>query len=145
MTRCPGTDALTTIASALEWDVEDGMRHLSSCAACAAQLHALQATHEAFEETSEVAGADVDRIMSAIAQQAEQEHTRGRRAQTLGDVIEALLAGATAVTVVSASGAPAPQAINALTFVIVASALFAYRVFFSSQSSASRSSSPSIQ
>jgi lysozyme family protein len=145
MSECPGTDALTTIASALDWDVENGVRHLSSCPNCAQQLHALQVTYEVYDESENFAAKDVDRIMHKIAGEAEREHVRDRKKQTVANVIEALLAGGTAVTVLNASGSGAAPAASALTFAIVATALFAYRVFASSHAIASRSSSPSIQ
>jgi hypothetical protein len=131
MKNCPGTDALTTVASALEWDVEGGVRHLSSCSECAQRLHALQLTHEVYDESEELVARDVDSIMNMLAGAADRERARGQRTQVFGNVIEALLAGASAVAVVSASDLPAPTTVTALTFAVVATALFAYRVFTS--------------
>jgi hypothetical protein len=129
MKDCPSTDALATIAGALEWDVEAGMRHLNSCALCAEQLQMLQITHDAYEERAEISPSDVNSIMQAIAQESARERVRGRRTRTLGDIVEALLAGGTAVTVISASAGAAPTNVMVLTFAIVATALFGYRKF----------------
>lgn len=147
MSECPGTDALTTIASALDWDVENGMRHLNSCAACAEQLRALQITRESYEESAEIGRQDVDRILRTVSAAADRERMRNRRKHAVGNVIEAMLAGGTAVTVLNASGAGAgADALPAtLTFVVVALALLSYRVFASSHATASANSSPSIQ
>jgi hypothetical protein len=131
MKDCPGTDALATVASALDWDVEGGVRHLSSCPDCAQRLQALQLTHEAYDESEELAPRTVDRIMNTLANAAEHERARGQRTQVFGNVIEALLAGCSAVAVVSASDLPAPTTVTALTFAVVATALFGYRVFSS--------------
>lgn len=147
MNECPGTDALTTIASALEWDVDNGVRHLNSCATCAEQLRALQVTRESYDESIEVSRQDVDGILRKISVAADQERTRDRRKHTVGNFVEAMLAGGTAVTVLSASGSGVSAAAlpGALTFAVVAAAVFSYRVFASSQATASASSSPSIQ
>ena len=131
MKNCPGTDALTTVASALEWDVQGGVRHLNSCPECAQRLHALQVTHDVYEESEELAARDVDGIMTVLASAAEQERVSGQRKEVWGNIIEAMLAGASAVAVVSASDLPAPTTVTALTFAVVATALFAYRVFTS--------------
>ena len=138
MKDCPSTDALATIAGALEWDVESGMRHLNSCTQCAQQLHALQSTHNAYEERAEITATEVNSIMQAIAQESAREQVRGRRTRTLGDIVEALLAGGTAVTVISASAGAAPTNVMVLTFAIVATALFGYRKFNANEKVAGR-------
>ena len=136
MKSCPGTDALTTVASALEWDAQGGIQHLSTCPECAQRLHALQLTHEVYDESEELAARDVDRIMNVLASEAERERARDQRNQVWGNIIEAMLAGASAVAVVSASDLPAPTTVTALTFAVVATALFAYRVFTSRRAAA---------
>jgi hypothetical protein len=145
MNDCPGTDALTTIASALEWDVEDGLRHLSSCADCAQQLRIVQTTHAAYEEHEVVPDSMVALITKQLAEQAAHETVRGRRAQSLANVVEALLAGGTAVTVLNTGGLSTPIDLSATVFAMVATSLFSYRVWRSNQATASASSAPSIQ
>jgi hypothetical protein len=145
MTSCPGTDALATIAGALEWDVEQGIKHLSRCETCASNLHALRSVHEAFDVREEVPESVVASIAGAITQSARRERARGKRVQSLGDVIEATLAGFTALAVVNTGGLEVGAAVNASVFAVVATSLFAYRVLRSSHSTAVRSSSPSIQ
>lgn len=127
MKRCPGTDALTTIASALEWDVEDGVRHLNTCPECAQQLRALQLTYLSYEESAEVSPAETNSIMHAIAEAGKRERAVTRRKGAIGDFVEALLAGGTAVTVLNGFGGGVPSNALVLTFAIVATALFGYR------------------
>lgn len=143
--NCPGADALATIAAALDWNVEHGLRHLDTCAVCAEQLHALQLTHDAFEERVAVSDDVVARISHLIAAEAQQETRRERQRNKLGNVIEAILAGLTGVVVASSGGVGVARAATVLIFGAVAMSVFAYRVFASSQATASRSSSPSIQ
>lgn len=145
MTHCPGTDALATIAGALEWDVEQGIKHLSSCESCASNLHALRSVHDTFDVREEVPESVVAGIRAAISASAQQESARGKRVQSFGDVIEAALAGLTALAVVNTGGLDVGSTVNASVFVVVATSLFAYRVMRSNHSTAVRSSSPSIQ
>jgi glycerol dehydrogenase-like iron-containing ADH family enzyme len=128
MSKCPGTDALTTIASALEWDVEQGLRHVNTCPECAEQLRALQLTHQAYEEGEEVSPVEVNSIVAALADARAAEHVRNRRTSRIGDVVEALLAGGTAVTVLNATGTAAPTSVAVATFGVVAMGLLGYRV-----------------
>ena len=145
MSNCPGTDALTTIAGALEWNVEDGLRHLSTCPDCVQQLRTVQSAHAAYEERAEVPERVVAMINHTLTQAAAQETARGRRAQSIGNLVEAMLAGGTAVAVLNAGGLSASLDVSATIFAMVATSLFGYRVWRSSQATASTSSSPSIQ
>ena len=145
MTSCPGTDALATIAGALDWDVEQGIKHLSNCESCASNLDALRSVHAGFDVREEVPENVVANIAAAITESARQERARGKRVQSLGDVIEAALAGFTALAVVNTGGLEVGAAVNASVFAVVATSLFAYRVLRSNHSTAARSSSPSIQ
>ena len=145
MSECPSADALTTIADALDWDVEHGLRHLNTCGACAEQLQALQHTHDAFEETVAVSDDVVAKITHLIAAERVHESSHEQRRNKLGNVIEALLAGLTGVVVVSGGGIGGSGAAVALVFGAVATTVFAYRVFASSHVKASRNSSASIQ
>ena len=145
MTNCPGTDALATIAGALEWDVEQGIKHLSTCETCARNLHALRSVHDTYDVREEVPETVLTRISATITESAQQERARGKRVQSLGDVIEAALAGLTALVVVNTGGLEVGAAANASVFAVVATSLFAYRVLRSNHATAVRSSSPSIQ
>ncbi|HEY0305854.1 MAG TPA: hypothetical protein VGC44_12860 [Longimicrobiales bacterium] len=145
MTNCPGADALATIAGALEWDVEQGIKHLSSCEVCGEQLRALRAVRVAYDVREDVPASVVARIGDAIGAAAARERTRGKRTQSLGDIIEAVLAGLTALTLLSTGGMDVPVAVGAGVFGLVATSLFAYRVTRSSHATAVRSSSGSIQ
>jgi hypothetical protein len=143
--NCPSADALTTIAGALDWEVERGLHHLNTCSACAEQLRALQFTHDAFGESVAVGDDVVARITHLISAEARHEAAREHRRHTLGNVIEAVLAGATGVVVASGGGVGLSGGATALVFAAVATAVFGYRVFASSQADASRNSPASIQ
>ena len=145
MNSCPGTDALATIAGALEWDVETGIRHLSSCESCAHQLGVLRDVRLAYEIDAPLPAGMERRITSALHEAAFREEKRTRRAQGIGDLIEAILAGATALAVVNTGGVDVSAAVSAGVFAVVATSLFAYRVIRSTHATAVRSSSPSIQ
>lgn len=143
--NCPSADALTTIAGALDWDVEHGLQHLNRCSACAEQLRALQFTHDAFNERVAVGDDVVTRITHLISAEARHEKTREQRRHKLGNVIEAGLAGLTGVVAASGGGVGLSGGATAVVFAAVATAVFGYRVFASSQATASRNSPASIQ
>ena len=145
MTECPSTDALTTIADALAWDVDAGLRHLASCSKCAVELDALQTTHVAYEEQQVVAGDVVADITTALSNAARVERARQQQKQSIGNIIEAILAGATALAVASGGGMAITNPGAVAIFAVVASGLFGYRVLTSSHSMDVRNSSPSIQ
>lgn len=145
MSNCPGTDALVTIAGALAWDVDEGIRHLTSCVQCREQLQLLASVHGTYDEYDDLNAQTIAQITQMLAAEAGQEARRGRRVRAMGDVAEALLAGGTAVAVVSASGLTVSGMLSAGLFAVVATSLFGYRVIRSSQATASPNSSPSIQ
>lgn len=145
MNTCPGTDALTTIAGALEWDVDAGIRHLSSCEACADQLRALRDVRIAYETHELLPHGIEQRITHALHEEGLREGRRTRRGRSAGDLIEAILAGGTALAVVNTGGVDVSAALSTIVFGVVATSLFAYRVIRSTHSTAVRSSSPSIQ
>ena len=145
MNHCPGTDALTTIAGALEWDVEQGIAHLGSCASCGGQLRALRDVRTAYAAEERLPDVVTQKITAALAEAAALERTRRKRSQNLGDVVEALLAGGTALAILNTGGMDVPAVLSAAVFAVVATSLFSYRVIRSSHSTAVRSSSPSIQ
>jgi transcriptional regulator NrdR family protein len=127
MSKCPDTDALTSVASALDWDSENGIRHLSSCADCQQQLRTLEQTHVAYAETGSVAATDIERILQKLSTAREEEEVRQRGGRTLTNLVEAALAGATALTIVQASGATAPATLTAIIFALTAGAVLGYR------------------
>jgi hypothetical protein len=145
MKDCPGSDALTTIASALDWDVDSGLRHLSTCTDCAQQLRSVESTHAAYDERVAVPERVVSAITNRLSQEAALESARGQKTQSIGNVIEALLAGGTAVTVLNTGGLSTPPTLTVTVFAIVATSLFSYRVFRSSHASTSANSSSAIQ
>jgi predicted anti-sigma-YlaC factor YlaD len=136
MSDCPGTDALATIAGALEWDVDEGVKHLTSCDACREQLRALRDVYVAYEASESVPEHVLARVGSAVAHEAARERSRGRKVENVGDVIEAILAGATAMAVLQTGGLDVPAALRIVVFGVVATSLFAYRTIRSSHSTA---------
>ncbi|HET9439840.1 MAG TPA: hypothetical protein VFO52_06700 [Longimicrobiales bacterium] len=145
MSNCPGADALVTIAGALAWDVDEGIRHLTSCVQCRNQLQLLASVHGTYDGYDDLSEQALAQITLTLSAEAEREAHRGRRARAVGDVAEALLAGGTAVAVVSASGLAVSGTLGAGLFVVVATSLFGYRVMRSSHATAAPNSSPSIQ
>jgi hypothetical protein len=143
--NCLGADVLTTIANALDWDVEHGLRHLNTCNICGDQLRALQVTHDAFAESVAVSDDVVAKITHLISAEADHEQARERRRHKLGNIVEALLAGLTGVMVASGGGVGMSGSATALVFAAVATTVFGYRAFASSHASASRNSAASIQ
>ena len=136
MSNCPGTDALATIAGALEWEVDEGLKHLTSCTACGEQLRALRDVHSAYEAHEPVPESVLARVNAVIADEAAGERAKHRKVQNLGDLVEAILAGVTALAVVNTGGINVPAALSAAVFAVVATSLFAYRTIRSSHSTA---------
>ena len=145
MKECPNIDSLTTIGAALDWDVDNHLRHLISCQHCAEQLRLLQSTHHSFAIEETVSDDVVAKIAHLMSAEAAHEKARSQRVQKLGFGIEALLAGFTAVAIANGGGVGLSESVSLMIFALAGSAVLAYRVFASSQSSASRSSGPSIQ
>ena len=140
MNECPSADALTTIASALEWNTERGLHHLAACANCQSRLAVLQLAHAAYLTAEQVPDATIARISDALSSEAEHARSRNTRGQQLGHLIEALIAGATAVAVVAAGGLPVSSDLRVMAFVVVASGMLVYR--FIIQPAAPGSTSP---
>ena len=145
MNQCPNIDSLATLCAALDWNADNQLRHLVSCEHCLEQLRLLEATHRSFAISEEVGDDVVAKITHLISAEAAHEKARSQRAQKLGFGIEALLAGLTAVTIANGGGVGLSESVSATIFALAGSSVLAYRVFASSQSSASRSSGPSIQ
>ena len=145
MKECPTADALTSIGAALDWDVDAGLRHVINCDDCGQQLRVLQLTHESMTKSEEVGADVVAKISHLITAEAAHERARDARKQNLGKAIEALLAGITAVAIGNGGGGGLSSGVSVAVFAMAATAVLAYRVLFSSQATASRSSAPSIQ
>jgi hypothetical protein len=135
MSECPSVDALTTIAGALEWNTDAGLRHLATCPNCIEQMRLLQVTHEAFEFREDVGDDVVAKITHLMSTEAAQEGVREQRRNRIGNLIEALLAGLTGVAVVGGGGVNMPGAATVGVFGTVAVIVLAYRAFASSETS----------
>lgn len=119
MMECPGSDALATIAAALDWNVEEALEHVRTCADCRGRLATLTATHAAFQADEMVPEYVVARITGAIAGEARGNAERARAGERTARAIEAVLAGATALVIVLAAGTPSANvAALAATFAI---------------------------
>jgi predicted anti-sigma-YlaC factor YlaD len=104
MKECPDTDAIVTIADALEWDVVEGLRHLQTCDDCRARLDTLQVARAALSETQPVDAALLARVAHAVSVEAQDERERTRRTERRASALEALLAGVAAPVVLISSG-----------------------------------------
>jgi hypothetical protein len=104
MKGCPDTDAMVTIADAMNWEVAEGLRHLQTCEECRTRVEALQLTRAAFTEEEPVEAADVQRISAALGAAAHSERARAHAARRWADAIEAVMAGITAVILLVSGG-----------------------------------------
>lgn len=104
MSECPDTDAITTIGSALNWNVQEELRHLQTCDDCRDRIDVLQATHAAFSAVEAIGDAVLARIPAALGAEARSERTRIRTTRRRAAVVEALLAGAAAPIALITSG-----------------------------------------
>jgi predicted anti-sigma-YlaC factor YlaD len=124
MRACPETDAIVTIARALDWDVAEGLRHLQACGECRATIDALQLTRSALAETEAIDDATLARISALVRAEARRERPRGLHVARWASIVEAVLAGVAAPIVLVSSGIElGSTATGALTSVLGAAFL----------------------
>jgi anti-sigma factor RsiW len=104
MRECPDTDAIITVAAALDWDVAEGLRHLKTCDDCRARLGALRVTRAAISEAEPVPEAALARVAEALRAEASEERGRSVRGDRWVSALEAALAAVGAPLVLATSG-----------------------------------------
>lgn len=104
MKECLDTDAIVTVAAALDWDVAEGLRHLNTCDDCRARIDTLRFTHAAMTEVDAVPDAALARVADALRAEARVERARARRMDRWANGLEAALAGVGAPLVLVSSG-----------------------------------------
>jgi hypothetical protein len=104
MKECTDTDAIVTVAAALDWNVAEGLRHLTTCDDCRARIDMLRVTHAAMSEVDAVPDAALARVADALRAEARAERGRARRADRWANALEAALAGVGAPLVLASSG-----------------------------------------
>jgi hypothetical protein len=114
MSRCPETDAILTIGDAFGWDVEEGLRHLQTCDDCRARIEVLRLAHAGLAETEPVDVAVLRNVTAAVGAAAARDRQRSRTAGVLAQWAEPVLAGVTALVIVTSSRVPVDGAGSAL-------------------------------
>ncbi len=106
MTGCLDTDAKVAIGNALDWDVQEGLRHLEHCEDCQTELEVLRLARMGLLESAPVDAAVVRRVAGAVrgAAGAERQHALFRERWMRAG--EAVVAGLTAVIIAISSNAP---------------------------------------
>lgn len=104
MSECPETDVIVTIGDALNWRVEEGLRHLRVCEECNARIELLPLTRAALTSIEPVVDAVLDNVCDALRAAARAERNRERRAGRWTAAVETALSGTTAVIIVISSG-----------------------------------------
>lgn len=89
------TDALATLAAALEWRHEEWLEHLIGCEVCGGTLSRLSAVRQAMDAELEPASGFEDRVMASLEEAAEAERARREAAGVLWSVLIPALATAT--------------------------------------------------
>ena len=100
MNDCMGTDALASIAAALEWKLDAGLEHLRTCAECRTRLAVMVSIHQAVALEIDVPEKTLTSIGQAIKRESDLERGRSRNIEVFVKGAEALLAGVTAVVAV---------------------------------------------
>jgi hypothetical protein len=104
MNGCLDADALLAIGHALDWNVEERLSHLRTCADCRAQLETLQRVRDALQASTPVDPDAVRRITAALREAGSEERHRARQRSGLRQIAEACAAGVTAVLVIVSNG-----------------------------------------
>ena len=104
MKECLDTDAIVTVAAALDWDVAEGLRHLNTCDDCRARIDTLRVTLAAMSEVNAVPDASLARVADALRAEAREERARARRADRWASALEAALAAVGAPLVLASGG-----------------------------------------
>ena len=112
------SDTLATIGAAVRWDTAGGLRHLSECDDCRAQLEQMRLVRVSFLEQEEINPAALERVVWAVGAQARTERERTmRRAGWMG-VVEPFVAGIAGLVVLASSGMR-PASVGAAVLVIL--------------------------
>jgi hypothetical protein len=126
MKECLDTDAIVTVAAALDWDVAEGFRHLTTCDDCRARIDTLRFTHAAMSEVSAVPDAALARVADALRAEAREERGRTRRTVRWASALEVALAGVGAPLVLASSGIEIGSVAVALVTAALGAALLLY-------------------
>jgi hypothetical protein len=104
--ECLDADAILALGHALDWKVEEGLRHLRTCGDCRAQLETLQRTHEELTASTPVDPKTLQRISAALQEASRVESDRAPGRARLQLAAEACVAGIAALLVLVSNGVP---------------------------------------
>ena len=112
MSRCLDTDTLATVGQALEWDIDEPLRHLLECEACRVSVAALAGVQQALAQEAPADQELVQRIMNTMAEPGPAPADRPFPAKTVW-LLNGAMAAITVLAVAGAAalrtGAPAPS------------------------------------
>lgn len=127
MRECIGIDELVGISRAVEDDIDATLRHLETCRDCREQLEDLHVARAAITETVLLSDAALERVAAAVRDEALRERTRVQAARPWANVLEALLAAATAVALLIWSGIRIAPAATVLLATAAAAAVLVFQ------------------
>ena len=104
MSSCLDTDTLATIGQALDWNLDESLRHLLECEPCRESVAALASVQRTLAHEEPAAPVLVERIMSLMAEPVATSTERPR-----SNAIWLLNGGMAALTVLAVAGGAALQ------------------------------------
>ena len=106
MSECLDTDAILEIGHALEWNIEEGLSHLQTCAECRRQLEILQRTREGLLGSTPVGAETLQRVSEALLDARRAELRQEQRWTPLRQAADACAAGVVALLILLSNGVP---------------------------------------
>jgi predicted anti-sigma-YlaC factor YlaD len=110
MRGCLDRDALVTLGAALDWEIEERLRHLAECESCRAELKRLATVHSVLGEELQPAPGFADRVLHALRVEPGARPARSRLPRLAG-VLNPVLAALTSFFAVAfvATGQGVPE------------------------------------
>lgn len=108
MNRCLDEDTLVSLGAALDWDTDEGLRHVVDCQSCQQQLRQLSELHRDLTEEMKPRPGFTDDVIRSIAVRPDRQSEGANRMTPLG-LLNPLLASVAVFVATAYTSAGDPQ------------------------------------
>ncbi len=109
MNRCLDGDTLVSLGAALDWDTDEGLRHVVDCQSCKQQLRQLAELHRHLTEEIKPRPDFTDEVIESIGVHRDRQPEVGNR-MTLWGLLNPLMASVAVFFAIAYTSAGDPQA-----------------------------------